>query len=365
MVLPDGTALSDPSNAEIAAAAGAPLGVEEETFDLVVVGAGPAGLSAAVYGASDGLRVLVVDSGGIGGQARSSALIRNYLGFARGVSGGRLAEQAYEQASLFGAGFLFMHRVTDLARSDDGFSIGLEGGRAIGAQVVIVATGASYRRLEIPELDALSGAGVFYGGPVSEAPTLAGKDVYVVGGGNSAGQAALHLARYARHVTILARARSLDASMSRYLIRAVEAAPKVEVRTRVTVTGGGGAQRLERLELHDAATGRDETVPAEGLFVLIGAHPLTDWLPPAMARDRYGFLLTGDDLNGAWRLERSPYSLETSIPGVFAAGDARHGSVKRVAAAVGEGATAVQLVHRLLDEHEPSAEPPPVESRSG
>jgi thioredoxin reductase (NADPH) len=153
--------------------------------------------------------------------------------------------------------------------------------------------------------------------------------------------------------------------MSRYLIRAVEAAPKVEVRTRVTVTGGGGAQRLERLELHDAAAGRDETVPAEGLFVLIGAHPLTDWLPPAMARDRYGFLLTGDDLNGAWRLERSPYSLETSIPGVFAAGDARHGSVKRVAAAVGEGATAVQLVHRLLDEHEPSAEPPPVEPRSG
>ena len=364
MVLPDGTALSDPSNAEIAAAAGAPLGVEEETFDLVVVGAGPAGLSAAVYGASDGLRVLVVDSGGIGGQARSSALIRNYLGFARGVSGGRLAEQAYEQASLFGAGFLFMHRVTDLARSDDGFSIGLDGGRSIGAQVVIVATGASYRRLEIPELEALTGAGVFYGGPVSEAPTLAGKDVYVVGGGNSAGQAALHLARYARHVTILARARSLDASMSRYLIRAVEAAPKVEVRTRVTVTGGGGAQRLERLELHDAATGRDETVPAEGLFVLIGAHPLTDWLPSAMARDRYGFLLTGDDLDGAWRLERSPYSLETSIPGVFAAGDARHGSVKRVAAAVGEGATAVQLVHRLLDEHEPSAEPPPGESRS-
>jgi thioredoxin reductase (NADPH) len=191
-----------------------------------------------------------------------------------------------------------------------------------------------------------------------------GGPVVIVGGGNSAGQAALHLARYARHVTILARARSLDASMSRYLIRAVEAAPKVEVRTRVTVTGGGGAQRLERLELHDTATGRDETVPAEGLFVLIGAHPLTDWLPPAMARDRYGFLLTGDALDGAWRLERSPYSLETSIPGVFAAGDARHGSVKRVAAAVGEGATAVQLVHRLLDEHEPSAEPPPVESRS-
>jgi thioredoxin reductase (NADPH) len=352
MVLPDGTALSDPSNAEIAAAAGAPLGLDRQTFDLIVVGAGPAGLSAAVYGASDGLSVLVVDAGGIGGQARSSALIRNYLGFAKGVSGGRLAEQAYEQALLFGAGFVFMHSVTELARSDAGLSVVLEGGRSVGARVVIVATGASYRRLGIPELDALSGAGVYYGGPVSEAPTFAGKDVFVVGGGNSAGQAAVHLARYARHVTILVRGDSLDASMSRYLIRAVGAAPNVAVRTRVTVAGGGGEQTLERLVLHDAATGTDETVATEGLFVLIGAHPLTDWLPSDMARDSYGFLLTGDDLDGAWQLDRSPYPLETSMPGVFAAGDARHGSVKRVAAAVGEGATAVQLVHRLLDEHE-------------
>jgi thioredoxin reductase (NADPH) len=354
MVLPDGTALSDPSNAEIAAAAGAPLGVEEEMFDLVVVGAGPTGLSAAVYGASDGLRVLVVDAGGIGGQARSSALIRNYLGFAKGVSGGRLAEQAYEQALLFGAGFVFMHHVTELVRSDGGFSVVLEGGRSVGAQVVIVATGASYRRLGIPELDGLTGAGVFYGGPVSEAPTFAGKDVYVVGGGNSAGQAALHLARYARNVTVLVRAGSLDASMSRYLIRAVAAAPNVVVRTRVTVAGGGGGQRLERLVLHDSATGADETVAADGLFVLIGAHPLTDWLPPQIVRDAHGFLLTGDDLDGAWSLDRSPLPLETSMPGVFAAGDARHGSVKRVAAAVGEGATAAQLAHRLLDEYTPS-----------
>ncbi|HSD02972.1 MAG TPA: FAD-dependent oxidoreductase [Gaiellales bacterium] len=348
MVLPDGTALSDPSNAEIAAAAGAPLGVEEQTFDLVVVGAGPAGLSAAVYGASDGLGVLVVDAGGIGGQARASAQIRNYLGFAKGVSGGRLAEQAYEQAQLFGAGFVFMHRVTELVRSDGGLSVILDSGLSIGARAVIVATGASYRRLDIPELDALTGAGVFYGGPVSEAPTFARKDVYVVGGGNSAGQAALHLARYARHVTVLVRGGSLDASMSDYLIRALGAAPNVAVRTRVTVTGGGGDRRLERLVLHDAGAGADEAVAAEGLFVLIGAHPLTDWLPPDMARDAHGFLLTGDDLDGAWGLERRPFSLETSMPGVFAAGDARHGSVKRVAAAVGEGATAVQLVHRLV-----------------
>ena len=196
MVLPDGTTLSDPSNAEIAAAAGAPVGVDERRFDLAIVGAGPAGLSAAVYAASDGLSVLVVDSGGVGGQARSSSLIRNYLGFAKGVSGGRLAEQAFEQASVFGAGFLFMHHATGLTRAGHGFAVSLDGGRSITADSMIVATGASYRRLDIPELDALNGAGVFYGGSVSEAPTYQGKDVYVVGGGNSAGQAALHLARY-------------------------------------------------------------------------------------------------------------------------------------------------------------------------
>ena len=352
MVLPDGMVLSDPSNAEIAAAAGAPIDVDDRRFDLAVVGAGPAGLSAAVYAASDGLSVLVVDSGGVGGQARSSALIRNYLGFAKGVSGGRLAEQAFEQASVFGAAFLFMHHVTELVRGAGGFAVALEGGRSVTADGVIVATGASYRRLEIPELDALSGAGVFYGGPVSEAPTYRGKDVFVVGGGNSAGQAALHLARYSRQVTVLVRGGSLDASMSHYLIRALEAAPNVAVRTRVAVTGGGGSPRLEQLVLHNLATGTDETVATEGLFVLIGAHPLTDWLPPEMARDDHGFLLTGDMLNGEWPVDRPPLALETSVPGVFAAGDARHGSVKRVAAAVGEGATAAQLVHRLRDGYE-------------
>jgi thioredoxin reductase (NADPH) len=351
MVLPDGSTLSDPSNAEIAAAAGAPVGVDERRFDLVIVGAGPAGLSAAVYAASDGLSVLVVDSGGVGGQARSSALIRNYLGFAKGVSGGRLAEQAFEQASVFGAGFLFMHDATGLVRTGAGFAVALTGGRSVTADSVIVATGATYRRLEIPELDALSGAGVFYGGAVSEAPTYRGKDVYVVGGGNSAGQAALHLARYSRHVTVLVRGGSLDASMSHYLIKALETAPNIVVRTGVAVTGGGGSPRLEHLVLHDLATGADETAATEGLFVLIGAHPLTDWLPPEMARDDHGFLLTGDDLDRMWRVDRPPLPLETSLPGVFAAGDARHGSVKRVAAAVGEGATAAQLVHRLRDEY--------------
>jgi thioredoxin reductase (NADPH) len=349
MVLPDGTALSDPSNAEIAAAAGAPQGLERRTFDVVIVGAGPAGLSAAVYGASEGLAVLVVDEAGIGGQARSSSLIRNYLGFAKGISGSRLAEEAYEQAALFGASFVFMHRATALARSDEGFALSLEDGRCVVAGAVILSTGATYRRLAIPALEELIGAGVFYGGPVSEAPALAGKEVYVVGGGNSAGQAALHLARYARRVTLVVRADSLDARMSHYLVRAIETAPGIDVRTTTTVVGGGGNGRLQELVLRDAAAGEDETVRADALFVLIGARPQTEWLPPEIARDTHGFLLTGDDVDtDVWPLERRPLSLETSLPRVFAAGDVRHGSVKRVASAVGAGAIAVQLVHPLL-----------------
>jgi len=348
MVLPDGRALSDPSNAEIAEAAGAPQGLEQRTFDLVVVGAGPAGLSAAVYGASEGLDVLVVDSGGIGGQARSSSLIRNYLGFSQGVSGARLAEQAYDQASAFGANFVFMHAANGLEQSGEHLSLAIEDGRSVGAAAVILAMGASYQRLGIAELEELTGAGVFYGGAASEAPGLAGTEVYVVGGGNSAGQAALHLARYARRVTMLVRARALAASMSHYLVQAIGSTPTIEVRTGTTVAGGGGDGGLERLVLHDVDAGTEETVPADALFVLIGARPFTDWLPPELARDPHGFLLTGDELGGAWPLDRHPLTLETSMPGVLAAGDVRHGSVKRVAAAVGEGATAVQLAHQLL-----------------
>jgi len=350
MALPDGRLLCNPSNAEIAAAAGAPQALDELAFELLVVGAGPAGLSTAVYGASEGLRVLVVDAGGIGGQARSSSLIRNYLGFAKGVSGSRLAEQAYDQASAFGASFLFMHRATALGDSGDELSLSLEDGRSIRAQAVVLAVGASYGRLGIPELEELSGAGVFYGGPASEAPALTGANVYVVGGGNSAGQAALHLARYAQRVTVLVRAGSLDTNMSHYLVQAIEAAPGIEVRTGAAVTAGGGEGRLEHLVLRDLAAGAEETVPADALFVLIGSRPLTDWLPPELAKDEHGFLLTGEDVARAWPLERHPYSLETSMPGVLAVGDVRHGSVKRVAAAVGEGATAVQFVHRLLAE---------------
>jgi len=350
MLLPDGRALSDPSNAEIALAAGAPETLDDVLFDLLIVGAGPAGLSAAVYGASEGLNVVVVDAAGIGGQARSSSLIRNYLGFARGVSGSRLAEQAYDQAAALGANFVFMHEAKTLRRSGDEFTIELADSRSIHAPVVILATGASYRRLDIPRLDELIGAGVFYGGPVSEAPTLAGKQVFVVGGGNSAGQAALHLARYARHVTILIRSGSLAAGMSHYLVQAVEAAPKVTVRAATEVVGGGGQVHLERLVLRDSETGAEDTVAADALFVLIGARPLTDWLPNELARDRKGFLLTGADIAGGWPLRRPPFPMETSVPRILAAGDVRSGSVKRVAAAVGEGATAVQVVHRVLAE---------------
>jgi thioredoxin reductase (NADPH) len=352
ILLPDGRVLSDPSNAEIAEAAGAPPRFEERAFDVVIVGAGPAGLSAAVYGASEGLRILVVDEGGIGGQARASSLIRNYLGFPRGVSGSRLAEQAYEQAWAFGASFVFMHRATALARTGEGdrLSVSLADGRRVSARAVILATGASYRRLDAPALEALHGAGVFYGSPLSEAPALGGKEAYIAGGGNSAGQAAVHLARYARRVTLVVRAQSLEAGMSHYLVRAVEAIPNVEVQTGTAVVGGGGDGRLQQLVLRDTATGEEDTVAADALFVLIGARPHSEWLPAEIARDPRGFLLTGAELPDGyhWPPVRPPLSLETSMPGVLAAGDVRHASVKRVASAVGEGAIAVQLVQSLF-----------------
>ncbi len=365
MILPDGRILSDPSDAQIADAAGAPTDLDESTFDVVIVGSGPAGLSAAVYGASEGLGVLVVDAGGIGGQARASSLIRNYLGFGKGISGSRLAEEAYEQALAFGASFLLMHPVTALERSGNWFTLSLADERGISARAVILATGASYRRVGIQSLEDLNGAGVFYGGPVSEAPGLTGKDVYVLGGGNAAGQAALHLGKYGRRVTVLVRRQSLVDGMSHYLIQALDAAPNVDVRYNTTIVDGGGEGRLQQLVLRNGATGEKETVAADALFVLIGARPQSEWLPAEIARDAHGFLLTGDDVEDGhdWPLGRRPLSLETSMPAVLAAGDVRHGSVKRVAAAVGEGSVAVQLVHRLFaDEREEVAVAEPAAS---
>jgi thioredoxin reductase (NADPH) len=335
---------------EIAVAAGVTNDFNEDTYDVVIVGAGPAGLSAAVYGASEGLRVLVLDEGGIGGQVRSSSLIRNYLGFRKGVSGSRLAEQAYEQASVFGATFAFMHRVTALGCSVDILTLSFADERRVTARTVILTVGATYRRLGIPALEELTGAGVFYGGPASEAPALSGKVAYIVGGGNSAGQAVLHLTRYAKQVTLIVRAETLQAGMSLYLIREIESTPNLDVRTCTEVVGGDGEGLLQQLVLRERVSGEQEEVAADALFVLIGADPHTEWLPPEIVRDPTGFLLTGGELSDAanWPLDRQPYSLETSMPRVFAAGDVRRSSVKRVASAVGEGSIAVRLVQTLL-----------------
>jgi thioredoxin reductase (NADPH) len=349
MILPNGRVLADPSDAEVGSAGGAAVDPRHSEFDVVIVGSGPAGLSAAVYGASEGFDTLVFDEGGLGGQATSSSLIRNYLGFPRGVSGGRLAEQAYEQAWVLGAQFAFMQCAIGVERDADRIRVALSRHGTVTARSVILATGATYRRLGVPELEELNGAGVFYGGPASEAHGLKGLEVYVLGGANSAGQAALHLARYARRVTLVVRSQSLAAGMSHYLARHVEATSNVDVRLGTEVVGGGGDGWLEHLVLR-SANGEEEKVPAEGLFLMIGARPRTDWLPDGIARDSRGFVLTGPDLGDAagWPLERSPFLLETSMPGVFAAGDVRHGAVKRVASAVGEGSIAIQLVHSLL-----------------
>jgi thioredoxin reductase (NADPH) len=353
VVFPNGTVLANPTNLELASAAGATIDPDRREYDVVIVGGGPAGLSAAVYGASEGLRTLVVDDGGIGGQATSSSLIRNYLGFPRGVSGRRLAESAYEQAWVFGAKFAFMHDATAIRREGDRLHVALSEGGEVSARAVILATGATYRRLGVPELEALVGAGVFYSGPASEAPTTVDEEVYVVGGANSAGQAALHLAEFARRVTLVVRADSLDKGMSHYLARQVEGAPNIDLRLGTEVVGGagGGDGWLERLVLRSGADGATETVDADELFLMIGARPNSGWLPAELARGDDGFIRTGADIegDGGWPLERSPLSLETSMPGVFAAGDVRHGSMNRVASAVGEGSIAIKLVHELFE----------------
>jgi thioredoxin reductase (NADPH) len=347
-----GEVLVDPTNADLAATLGAPTQPAGGGYDVTIVGAGPAGLAAAVYSASEGLRTLVIEPEALGGQAGTSSMIRNYLGFPRGLSGRELTSRAYEQAWLFGAQFAFTRRVTALQPEADGHRVTLDDGTQVQSRSVVIATGVSYRRLGIAPLDALTGSGVFYGAPVSEAPAMAGADVYLIGGANSAGQAAVHLAAYAKRVTLLLRGPALEEKMSDYLVREVRAAPNIEVRLNTRVVDGGGTRRLEHLTLHDDATGATETVPAGALFVLIGATPHTEWLAGILSRDRHGFILTGADLPvsapGDRTSHRSPLQLETSQPGVFAVGDVRHRSIKRVAAAVGEGSAAVQLVHQYL-----------------
>ena len=343
----DGSVLHDPSDAQVAAAHGITTRPSSEVYDLVVLGAGPAGLAAAVNGASEGLRTLVVEPWSIGGQAGSSSMIRNYLGFPRGISGAGLAHRAWEQAVLFGAEFAFTQRAVELRIRGDQRLIALsEEGTAI-ARAVIIAVGVTYRRLGIPALERLVGMGVFYGAAGAEAPAMAGEEVYVVGGANSAGQAALHLARFAARVTLLVRGDSLAAGMSDYLITQLQATPNVEVRLHTRVVDGHGEARLEALTVEDVGTGQRERVKVTAVFVLIGAEPHTDWLRDVLQLDERGFILTGRDLP-AWSLPRAPLPFDTSLPGVFAVGDVRYGSVKRVAGAAGEGAVAVGSVHQYL-----------------
>ncbi len=350
VVLVGGGVLVDPTNAELADAYGVSTRLDERSdFDVVVVGAGPAGLAAAVYASSEGLDTLVVERESIGGQAGSSSKIRNYLGFARGVSGAELAQRAYQQAWIFGARFLHTRSVTALRPEGGRYALELSDGSQATATAVVLATGIAYRRLGIPELEALAGTGVFYGASVSEARAYTEQEVYVVGGGNSAGQAAVHLARYAARVTILVRRASLAETMSRYLIGEIDAAENIEVRPHTEVVGGAGTGALKSVELRDCRTGDLETAPAAALFLMIGAQPHTEWLPETICRDERGYLLTGSDLpEGDWPLERAQLMLETSLPGVFAVGDARHGSTKRVASAVGEGSVVIEQVHQLL-----------------
>src|SRR5215468_10611234 len=346
--LDTGAVLVNPTNAQVAEALGLEVRPAGQVYDVVIVGAGPAGLAAAVYAASEGLRTALLEREAFGGQAGTSSRIRNYLGFPDGVSGGELAQRAYQQAWVFGTGFVYGNPATSLAKDQDLLIVGLQDGSQAQARTVVIATGVSYRRLRVPELEALAGAGVFYGAGTIEAQAVAGKAAFVVGGGNSAGQAALHLAKYARQVTILIRSQSLAASMSDYLIRQIDAAPNVDVRYRCEVAGGGGSGHLDQLLLRDRDSGNTDLVPAAGLFVLIGAQPFTGWLPEAIECDQWGFICTGPDTSRQWPLPRAPLQLETSMPGVFAAGDARHGSVKRVASAVGDGSIAIRLVHEYL-----------------
>ena len=337
VALYNGRVLVDPSSAEVAEALGSDVRPTARVYDVVIVGAGPAGLAAAVYGSSEGLSTGLLEREAVGGQAGTSSRIRNYLGFPRGVSGAELAMRAYEQAWMFGTHVIYGNPATSLTEDADMRVIGLQDGSQVRGRAVIIATGMSYRRLGIPGLESLIGGGVFYGASTVEASAMAGKQAFVVGGGNSAGQAALHLSKYADHVAILVRSGSLAASMSDYLIREIETAPNVDVRYDTEVGGCGGAGHLEYLQ-----------VPADALFVLIGAQPMTQWLPQEVGRDQWGFILTGPDAGAGWTLPRARFLLETSMPGVFAAGDVRRGTVKRVASAVGEGSIAIRLVHQYL-----------------
>ena len=355
--LPDGVVLRRPTVRELAERVGLSTTAGSPFYDVVVVGGGPAGLGAAVYAGSEGLRTLLVEKAATGGQAGQSSRIENYLGFPRGVSGADLAQRAREQAVRFGVEIVTAARCMGIQLHGDGRVVRFADGAEVTAHAVVLATGVSYTRLPAPGVDELAGRGVYYGAAAHEAVNCRGQVVHIVGAANSAGQAALHFAKFADQVVMLVRGDSLRRSMSDYLVRRIEETPTITVRTCTEIVGGGGAEHLEHLVLQDTRTREREQVSAHWMFVFIGAQPQTEWLGDAFARDVRGFLLTGPDLldregrrPAGWPLDRDPYLLEASVPGVFVAGDVRAASVKRVASAVGEGALAITLVHRYLGE---------------
>ena len=351
VIFADSTFLVDPEADALAARVGLSTQAAQEFYDMVVVGAGPAGLAAAVYGASEGLRTLVVEPIAPGGQAGSTSRIENYLGFPSGISGADLGRRAHAQASRFGAEFL-TQRATGLRVEGQYRFVQLGDGREVSSHVVLLSSGVHYRKLDIPGAERLTGCGIYYGAALVEALSCTDEDVFVVGGANSAGQAALHFARFARHVTMLVRGSGLSFTMSKYLIDEIERTSNIEVEAHTQVLEALGEERLEGLRL--LGPNGETQVPASSLFVFIGAAPGTGWLPPSILRDEKGFVLAGPDLRSQgklppeWKESREPFLLESSVPGVFVAGDVRHGSIKRVASAVGEGSIAVQFAHQYL-----------------
>ena len=353
VLFPDGGSLHGPTITELAERTGVLRRAERPFYDLVIVGGGPAGLAAAVYGASEGLTTALVERDAPGGQAGQSSRIENYLGFPVGLSGGDLARRATTQAQRFGAELLTVQQVTRIEQRGPSKVVHLAGGEELGAAAVIVATGVDYRLLEAPGVEELTGRGVYYGGSRTEGVSCRDEHVVVVGGANSAGQAAIYFAGYAQHVTILYRGDSLAKSMSRYLIDTIEDTPNITVRTSAEVAAAHGDEQLERITVRDTVSGADEEMELAAMFVFIGARPQTEWLPDDVARDKRGFVLAGselllEDVRPRWRLDRNPYLLETTMPGLFVAGDVRSQSMKRVASAVGEGSMAVSFVHEYL-----------------
>lgn len=356
VIFPDGTALERPAQAQVAEKVGLKTHAGKPFYDLIIIGAGPAGLAAAVYGASEGLRTVLIEREASGGQAGTSSRIENYLGFPVGLSGGDLARRAVTQATRFGVEILMPQQVEAIRVEGPYRFVTLADGTEISCHAMIIATGVAYRKLDVPGIDALTGAGVYYGAAMTEALSCQGSDVYIVGGANSAGQAAMYFSRYARSVTLLVRGDSLAKSMSQYLIDQIAATENIKVQTHVQVVEVQGEKNLETLCVLHTDTNEVQRVPAQALFIFIGAMPNTDWLGGLLDRDPQGFILSGPDLTRdgrklpLWTVKRPPFLLETSVPGIFVAGDVRSGSVKRVASSVGEGSISVQFVHHYLAE---------------